>query len=746
LSHSHLLHLALYETGNLVIVAKGISMRKYLIPLLLSLYFFIPRVAEADTSTSTTLPPVTVTASKGTDLESMDVSTTVITRDEVQQSPEISVDQIVNKIPGIFIPQAPSSQLHPTGGTFNIRGFGTSTNVNTLVLVDGIPANDPYFRTVDWTKIPKDSIERIEVIRGGGASSLWGNLAMGGIVNIITREPEAGDKRFNLSYGSFNTFTGDAAVTVFANERFKLSLGVNEVRSDGYNKTPAEFRNPAMTDTAAEIDNFPASLYFTPSDDSKYYLKFQAHSARERGLVWEKANNTWASLAVSGGGTTKLAGGGSINMSGWYDDGKVKTQNVSLENNGAAYTFNIFDPDVGVPYVSQTESARYRSASAAVFYSDNWGAVQDVKIGIDGRDITSRDPLQIFTVSGKQTAAIVAKGEHRFQGIFGQGTYRPDSLPLDVTLGLREDFWQPVNARISGTVNDNMLSNPLKDGSSNHFDPRLGAKYYFDNGLDIRGALYENFAAPGMNQMYRSFISGSSYTAPSPDLDPQTNFGQEIGLGYKQPGGEISLTFFHNKLDGFIDYAGLCTTAESCADYIAGTGIAPGSISRVNQYVNAGDAVFQGIELLGNWNATDNLVLTGGVTRTDAYLTSSDYGAADPTDQQIGQVPKWLATLGGNWKPVDKLTLGVQLKEFPSYWNNTSHTQKNDSAVLADVSLAYSWTENFEIYVVAQNIGNFDYYDQGHGVTESNGSEVNPSTIPSLGLPFSATVGIKAEF
>ena len=114
----------------------------------------------------------------------------VMTREQIQAMPETGVDQIVNRIPGIWTCTIPTGQLHPTGQPVNIRGFGTSTTINTLVMVDGVPINDPYFRTIDWSAIPKNSIERIEVIRGGGATSLWGNMAMGGVINIVTREPD----------------------------------------------------------------------------------------------------------------------------------------------------------------------------------------------------------------------------------------------------------------------------------------------------------------------------------------------------------------------------------------------------------------------------------------------------------------------------------------------------------------------------------------------------------------------------
>ena len=79
-----------------------------------------------------------------------------------------------NRIPGIWTYTIPSGQLHPTGQPVSIRGFGSSTTINTLVMLDGVPINDPYFRTIDWSaRSRRTTIERVEVIRGGGATSLW---------------------------------------------------------------------------------------------------------------------------------------------------------------------------------------------------------------------------------------------------------------------------------------------------------------------------------------------------------------------------------------------------------------------------------------------------------------------------------------------------------------------------------------------------------------------------------------------
>jgi outer membrane receptor for Fe3+-dicitrate len=119
----------------------------------------IPALAKAqDTPPNppappTTMPPVTVSAGRGTDVEKLDVSTTVLNPQQIQSTPETGIDQIMNKIPGVWTFTIPTGQLHPTGQPFNIRGFGTSTTINTLVMIDGVPMNDPYFRTVDRSQV-----------------------------------------------------------------------------------------------------------------------------------------------------------------------------------------------------------------------------------------------------------------------------------------------------------------------------------------------------------------------------------------------------------------------------------------------------------------------------------------------------------------------------------------------------------------------------------------------------------------
>src|SRR5207302_319506 len=73
-----------------------------------------------------------------------------------------------------------------------------------VVLADGVPINDPFGGWVFWGRIPREAINRIEVVRGG-ASSLYGTDALGGVINLITRDARQSALSLEASYGNEKT-------------------------------------------------------------------------------------------------------------------------------------------------------------------------------------------------------------------------------------------------------------------------------------------------------------------------------------------------------------------------------------------------------------------------------------------------------------------------------------------------------------------------------------------------------------
>lgn len=712
------------------------------LPVLLASTAISAQAQQAQEQVASNQPAeiITVTATRGQTQQDLDVSSTIMGPDQVLEAPEPTIDQIVNKIPGIYTSQQPSDQLHPTGQPFSIRGFGTSTNINTLLLVDGVPANDPYFRTVDWSQVPKDSVQSLEVIRGGGASSAWGNLAMGGIVNVVTTQAKPGFT-VDVSGGSFNDIDGFGRAGFAVTDDLNVAVSADAGRTDGYDQTPAEYRNPYMVSTASETQTYHLSAVYTPDNATDLYLSLTHHRIAEYGLVWDIAHNAWETDRFAAGGSRGLGDGQSANFTLWYGDGSMFTQNASNPS------YSIFTPQKGVPFVSQIETVTYHHVGGSIFYKADWDDFKDIEVGADGREIWAHDPLNIFSAT-TQTGAIVANAKHQFEGLYAQGTWHPDAIPLQVTVGGREDFWQAVDASVAGYFQGSTIADVVPNETYNHFSPRVGAKYFLPDGFDLRVAAYSDFAAPGMNQMYRSFISGNSYTTFDATLKPQTNFGREIGADWNGESYQLAFTLYDNSLRRFIDYA---TVENACAaaNNYCGTGIVAIAGGFLHQYVNAGNATLKGGELLGSWKALDNISLNGGVSLTDAYLTSSSYTTPssgvipDPIRAQLGQVPRWMVTGGVNWQVTEALELSLIGKSFPDYWANTSHTQLNGAATTFDLSGAYHVTPQLEIYLTAENVFNRTYYDTGLAYTATNGTTVNGTTIPAIGIPFDLTGGIR---
>ena len=131
---------------------------------------------------------VVVTASKhGQKITEAPAAVTVLTSDDIQASGAVSVADVFRRVPGLdFI------QISARDYNINARGFNGALSRRLLVLVDGRSVYLDLMGFTLWDTLPVslDEIERIEVVRGPG-SALYGANASSGVVNIITKAPDA---------------------------------------------------------------------------------------------------------------------------------------------------------------------------------------------------------------------------------------------------------------------------------------------------------------------------------------------------------------------------------------------------------------------------------------------------------------------------------------------------------------------------------------------------------------------------
>src|SRR5918911_1366511 len=116
-----------------------------------------------------------------------------------------TLDDALRQLPGFqLFRRSGSRTANPTSQGLSLRGTGASGASRALVLADGIPLNDPFGGWVYWSRIPRESVERVEVLRGG-ASNLYGSSALGGVVQVITRKTSPRVVSLEVSYGNGRT-------------------------------------------------------------------------------------------------------------------------------------------------------------------------------------------------------------------------------------------------------------------------------------------------------------------------------------------------------------------------------------------------------------------------------------------------------------------------------------------------------------------------------------------------------------
>ncbi|MBU3933508.1 MAG: TonB-dependent receptor, partial [Candidatus Omnitrophica bacterium] len=221
---------------------------------------------------STDLGSIVVTASR-IERKLSEVSSTVniITESKIADSNAESVPDLLKDIEGIYMYD--SSGVGTTG-RINMRGFWGDMSTHQLILIDGIPQNKGKDKLVDWDLIPLDNVERIEVVRGP-VSALYGDNAMSGVINIITKRPAlTAEAKISASYGSFDTENYKIS-TSGSLKRIGYYLGAGRKSTDGFRRH-CDYENMHLN---GKID-----FLIDPTQDLRLSLDY--HEKERGALPW----------------------------------------------------------------------------------------------------------------------------------------------------------------------------------------------------------------------------------------------------------------------------------------------------------------------------------------------------------------------------------------------------------------------------------------------------------------------------
>lgn len=163
--------------------------------------------SSAYTADEVQLNDVVVTANRFDEAASIRQSNLrIITSQEIARSPAISIPDVLRMQAGINVTSLYGNQ--GIDASVDIRGFGEAATGNVLVLLDGQRLNPVDGGSIQWAAIPLQSIERIEILSGGG-SVLYGDRATGGVINLITNKSGKPAASLTASVGSYGYRAAD---------------------------------------------------------------------------------------------------------------------------------------------------------------------------------------------------------------------------------------------------------------------------------------------------------------------------------------------------------------------------------------------------------------------------------------------------------------------------------------------------------------------------------------------------------
>jgi iron complex outermembrane receptor protein len=683
------------------------------------------------------LSDVVVSATRsGTPLDQMSLNTTILTKEVLESSPDQTIDQVLKNVPGVFLNDVPYYQKDPTGQSINVRGLGYG---RTLVLIDGLPANDAFYGTVQWNLVPMSSIESVEFVRGG-VSSLWGNYGMGGVININTKNPKNSGQDVSASYGSFGTGNVAASKDLIVSDAMQMRFSADYFSSEGFQNyatispgSPSNIKNGMGTD-AVKNTNVRLQNYLKPTQDTNGFLRLGYGTMADLSNNYAIAPNLIQTADIAAGSTTNL------------DVDKKAQVNVYYQaTNFYKQTANNLTTAPYKPYINANYTDPYSTLGASAQYTHDLKAagIDQYIIGIDARNISASNQTNNLAASGAVNAVSYAQGQQNFYGLLGQIKSKADAIPLETTLGARVDVWnsQTPTSYNAGASGANPLYQSIPNQSKTQLSPSLGLLYKVTNSWDLRSAAYQAFHAPSMNNTLRSYgNSVSGYSLANPNLTPETMTGYEVGTDYRWKSGFAQFTAFNNYIQNAIaSYritnanaafaSSLCSTAG-----LSGCGASTGGFTNVSYYTNQQNLLSRGIELQYHQDVNAQWAVDGGYSYTNTILTWS--ATTDPINTQVGGVPRNMANAGITYYPVPQASISTTVRYVGNSWMSTGSLPVPAYAIVG-LRANYQLTQQASIFASVVNLFNRQY------VTFNIASQASSY---QAGMPQAITVGARLQF
>ena len=579
-----------------------------------------------------TLDPMVVTATRTEkNLMKVPASASVITKEELQEKNITTVKDALKGQSGLYI----DTSMYESGG-IQMRGFDSK---NILVLYDGQPMNNGWNGEVNWEAIPVEQIERIEVVRGA-ASSLYGGRAVGGVINIISKDIV--DKKvagsLALNYGSNSTWKKAVDVQGKINEKWSFGVGYENKKSDGFSgKRKAIAKADINGSTSSTSDDYTPTgseeAVFAPqlspnnpsypgryliggpgnrsteSENINVYFKYNFDEDKALKYTFTRSEyeyryNDPFSYVKDANGNSVFASGNYITQNGDYlklysghflnyvgeNETNIHTLNYNDKKNlwninfgiqdveKAGYTSLSSDKDAtNIDYSGKGDYAAYPSKNYNLDVQKTWENIGKHTITVGGNwKDETMDRIDYDLAYWKDSDSIVGNGS-----LVAKGSARSLSLFVQDEYKFDDKFTMYLGGRYDEYKKYDGYSNKhsLDDAKYNEFSPKVAFEYSPEDSLSYYVSYGHSFGTPTLYQIYRE----TSSVQANPELEPETTDTYEIGVKKKFDNTMLSVALFQAETDNII-YSGTGTVKKSDGTF-------------KSLYQNGLDATRKGVEL-----------------------------------------------------------------------------------------------------------------------------------------------------
>lgn len=651
---------------------------------------------------------VTVTPARGEQrIADLPASVNVLERSEIRQSPSVVADDVLRQLPSFSLFRRTSSlSSHPTAQGVSLRGIGPSGVSRTLVLLDGIPFNDPFGGWVYWTRVPMESADRIEVV-DGHTSSLYGNYAMGGVINIMTAPAERRTVEVRAQGGAFASSQGTSKLDLRASDvwgRLGATVDVSLFDTGGYPIVAEGERGIIDTRATVNFKNTNVRLQYAASDRVTLFGQIGHFRERRNNAkvstfdgTPEKNETEWTS--VGGGLRAKLADGSDLQVRLYGDDETFKSNFLAVP----AAT-----PSRSIGRMTLTQTVPTTGIGTSAEWARAFGARHAVSAGFDWRRVTGESQENGLDAQRGLTVTLerLSGGRQAIAGFFVQDIMSVTKA-LTVTLSARVDHWRndrghnletniPAGTPGAGNVPT------LPDRQDTVASPRVAALYQLTDHVSVWGSVGQGFRAPTLNELYRQFRVGTVLTLANNLLGPERLTGGEFGVRLT-PTRQMTarVTYYDNRVKDPVSNVTISTVGANVTQ----------------QRQNLGRTKIQGTQFDVEYRPTIALKIDAAYLFGRARVTSNPLNSA-LEGTFLPQVPRHRGSVGVTWANARWATVAFDIQAVGNQFDDDlnsrvvpGYTEPGlPKYALVSLQVSRAIHRSLEVFVGAQNLLNQTYY------------------------------------